>query len=40
MRASGGPEREWTSLRKKWRDLCAKAKAYKAPKTGKGELQI
>eukprot|EP00057_Strongylocentrotus_purpuratus_P014959 XP_011669433.1 PREDICTED: alpha/beta-gliadin A-II-like [Strongylocentrotus purpuratus] len=36
LRAAGGQEREWPSLRKKWRDMASKAKAYKAPRTGGG----
>ncbi|XP_071854503.1 uncharacterized protein, partial [Apostichopus japonicus] len=36
LQTVGGPVREWTMVRKKWRDLAFKAKAYKAPKTGGG----
>ncbi|XP_071843498.1 uncharacterized protein [Apostichopus japonicus] len=36
LQTVGGPVREWTMVRKKWRDLASKAKAYKAPKTGGG----
>nr|XP_054766870.1 nuclear receptor coactivator 6-like [Lytechinus pictus] len=36
LRAAGGQEREWHTLRKKWRDMASKAKAYKAPRTGGG----
>ncbi|XP_071817502.1 uncharacterized protein [Apostichopus japonicus] len=36
LQTVGGPVREWTTVRKKWRELASKAKAYKAPKTGGG----
>ena len=35
IRAAGGMERDWHRIRKKWQDLCCRAKQYKNRREGK-----